>query len=312
VTGVRFGFTLAPYSRWRDPEELAGVVVEADRLGFDHVGLPDHVAIPAEGEQPRSGACFYDVFSLASFLAARTSRIRFVVFALVVPLRHPLELARQVATVDQLSGGRIGLVAGTGWLASEFAALGVPFEARGPMTDEWLAALTALWTDEVPAFTGRHVSFPPMTMQPSVVQRPRPPIWIGGTGTAPFRRVIEHGDGWAPMTGTFDERAAVIAELGRRASEAGRDPGSLAFVGSLTVGPPSTWTEQLSRGHHVTAADRGDADARRAGSAAEAVAAVRRAADAGFTHLELSLPGGTSQELLNSLRWFADEVFPQV
>src|SRR3954462_13528438 len=120
-----FGIGLAPFDRWASIEELASVVTAADRFGYSYVSLPDHILVPDGPEQPRSGVMFPDVIALASYLAGRTMGVRFVFTALVVPLREPVLLARQLATLDWASGGRVSVVAATGWLRSEFEALGI-------------------------------------------------------------------------------------------------------------------------------------------------------------------------------------------
>lgn len=305
---MKFGVGLMPYHRWSAPEELARVVVEADALGYDYVTLSDHVVVPVGPELPRSGVVFPEVGVLAAYLAARTTRIRFVFHALVVPLRDPVLCAKELATLDWVSGGRLDVVVGTGWLASEFEALGVPYADRGRRTDGYLRVMKALWTQENPEFRGEYVDFGPVHFAPRCVQDPHVPLWIGGTGSAPFRRVVELGDGWAPMVGTLEERAAAIRDLKEQARAAGRDPGALAFVGNLTVGTLDAQSEKLTRGHHATERDRRDALRRAVHDHAAARREVEAHAVAGFTHLGVSLGWDDVEELLRGLRSFADGV----
>ncbi len=305
---MRFGIGLAPLDRWQSYEDMAEAVVVAERVGFDYVTIPDHVLVPQGPEQPRSGVVFPDVIPLAAFLAARTTRIRFVFTALVVPLRHPVVLAKQLATLDQVSGGRLSVVVGSGWLRSEFEALGIGFEDRGDRTDEYLRILKTCWTEAFPAFEGRYVSFPPSAVEPKCVQAPHIPLWIGGNGPRPERRVIELGDGWAPLTGTFDERAAAIGRIRERATEAGRDPDALAFMGGLSVGSADAQSARLGRGHHVTERDRADEIRRVASSVREAGDQIEAARKAGFTHLGVMLGWESTAELHDRLAWFAEEL----
>ena len=305
---MEFGLSLAPYTRWPSITALSDVVQAADRLGFTSVALPDHVALPRGPEEPRSGVQFYDPFVLGSYLAARTSRIRFVFGALVVPLRTPLHLARLVASLDQVSGGRVTLVAGTGWMPSEFEALGLPFDERGPMTDEYLDAVRVLWTEENPSYAGRYVSFQPMTSEPRCLQRPHVPIWIAGTGKAPFRRLVRFGDGWMPMTGTFAERAEHIALLRREVAAAGRDPDALAFSGMLTLGEPDATMARMSRRHHSVDADVADARRRVASTADDALRRIEEAAAAGFTHLTVDQAWESPYHLIDNLYRFSEDV----
>jgi probable F420-dependent oxidoreductase len=305
---LKFGLGLAPFDRWNGYEEMADAVAAADGVGFDYVTLPDHIIVPEGPEQPRSGVVFPDVIPLAAFLAARTTRIRFVMAALVVPLREPVALAKQLATLDQVSGGRIGVVVGSGWLRAEFEALGVGFDDRGDRTDEYLRVLKACWTESRPSFDGRYVSFPPSAVEPKCVQQPHVPLWIGGNGPRPERRAVELGDGWAPLTGTFDERAEAIGRIRARAAAAGRDPDRLAFVGGLAVGPVDAQSARLARGHHVTERDRADEERRRATGASDALEQVAAARAAGFTHLGVGLSWASPGELRDRLSWFAEEV----
>jgi len=305
---MEFGIGVAPFDRWGGIEELARVVEAADRLGFGYVTMPDHVLVPDGPEQPRSGVVFPDVIPLAAFLAARTSSVRFVFSALVVPLRDPVVLAKQLATLDWVSGGRIGAVVGSGWLRSEFDALGISFDDRGARTDEYLRVMKACWTEERPAFDGHYVSFPPSAVEPKCVQSPHVPLWIGGNGPRPEGRVVELGDGWAPLTGTFDERAEAIARIKDRAAVAGRDPGALAFAGSLTVGPVDASSARLARGHHVTERDTADAARRQASTAEEAIDQIGWATEAGFTHLGVGLGWNDPDELVEKLAWFSESV----
>jgi alkanesulfonate monooxygenase SsuD/methylene tetrahydromethanopterin reductase-like flavin-dependent oxidoreductase (luciferase family) len=149
-----------------------------------------------------------------------------------------------------------------------------------------------------------------MTSEPRCVQRPHVPIWIGGTGKAPFRRVVEFGDGWAPMTGTFEERADDIAVLRDRVRTAGRDPDALAFVGSLTLGEPDETMRRMSRGHHSVARDRADAERRTARPADEAIQRIREHAQAGFTHLTVTQAWETPRDFIDNLEEFARDVLP--
>jgi probable F420-dependent oxidoreductase len=308
---VRFGITLAPFDRWNDADELVGAARAAERAGFDYVALPDHLLVPVGPEQPRSGVVFPDVFTLGAYVAAATSRLRIVFGALVVPLREPVALAKQAATLDWVSKGRLTIIVGSGWLRSEFDAVGVGFDDRGDRTDEYLRWLTACWTEPLPAFEGTYLSIPPSAVEPRCIQVPHVPLWIGGNGPRPERRVVELGDGWAPLTGTFDERAAAIARIKGRARAIGRDPDALAFVGSLSVGEIDATTARLQRGHHVTDRDRRDAERRHATTVRQAIEEVAAAAEAGVTHLGVNLGWRDVAELEDRLEWFASAVMAQ-
>jgi probable F420-dependent oxidoreductase len=309
---ISFGIGLAPYYHWPNVEAMAEIAETAERLGFDSISLPDHIAVPDTETRPRSGDYWHDILVMATFLAARTSRIGLRLNALVVPYRPVLPLARQIATLDLVSNGRLSLIAGTGWMEPEFAALGVSFADRGAITDEYLRAMKCLWTQNRATFEGRYVAFHDVIFEPKCVQRPHVPIWIGGTGPAPFRRVLELGDGWAPMTGTFDERARDIAALKSRAERTGRDPDSLGFAGSIVVGERNEVARRLMRGHHASERDDADADRRTVRSADAAVKEIVHSIEAGFTHLEVSISWDHPKDFSEKLSWFSAEVIAKV
>jgi probable F420-dependent oxidoreductase len=191
-----FSMTTGPCSH---PEGAARVARAAEAAGFDslwggeHVVLPDPRVPPAPLEPEDR---ITDPVVTLAFLAAHTSRIRLGTGIIILPQRNPLVLAKQLATLDVLSGGRLIVGVGVGYLEPEFRALGIPFEHRGPMTDEYLAALRAIWSQAQPAYRGRFVAFEGVQANPRPTQQPFPPIVIGGHTGAAFRRAVEQGHGW--------------------------------------------------------------------------------------------------------------------
>jgi probable F420-dependent oxidoreductase len=171
---------------------------------------------------------FYEPLTTLAYLAGATSRIRLGVSAYVVPYRNPVLTAKQVASLDALSGGRVVLAVGVGWLREEFDALGVPFAERGRRTDEYLAICRALWTDDVAAFQGRLVQLPPVRTGPKPAQRPHPPIWVAGNSAAARARAVRLGQGWHAIDLSPEELAPLVAELRRDLAAAGRAPGEVA------------------------------------------------------------------------------------
>ncbi len=191
-----FSMTSGPCSY---PESAARIARAAEAAGFDSLWGGEHVVLP-DPQAPPSPLAPEDritdpVVALA-FLAAHTTRIRLATGIIIVPQRNPLVLAKQLATLDVLSGGRLIFGVGVGYLEPEFRALGIPFESRGPMTDDYLAAMRAIWGQERPAHHGRFVSFENVQAHPQPVQRPHPPVVIGGHTPAAFRRAVEQGFGW--------------------------------------------------------------------------------------------------------------------
>lgn len=191
-----FSMTTGPCSH---PEAAARVARAAEAAGFDSLWGGEHVVLPDPRVPPSplepEDRITDPIVSLA-FLAAHTSRIRLGTGIIIVPQRNPLVLAKQLATLDVLSNGRLIFGVGVGYLEPEFRALGIPYGTRGAVTDEYLAAMRAIWSEPRPAYRGRHVSFEGVQAHPQPVQRPGPPIVIGGHTPAAFRRAVEQGQGW--------------------------------------------------------------------------------------------------------------------
>ena len=304
---LRVSVPLFPYDRWGGVEAIVQAVSHADRLGYFAVGLPEHRVMPVTDATPLS-VVWYDNFVLAATLAAATSRIRLLFHACVVPYRHPVELAKLISTLDVVSHGRVSLLAGTGWMRREFAILGIPFEERGPRTDDALRAMKTLWTQPEPSYEGTHFSFPPVHFYPTCVQKPHVPIWIGGNGAAPIRRAVEFGDGWVPLGGTFEDAATTIDKLRDRLAAAGRDPATFTFGFQLPFGA-------LDPAHHAAAVHH--AHGRRLDdsvptSTAETVDLIGRFSSAGINHLTLQFDWKSPAEYEDTIDRFADEVLGQL
>ena len=156
---------------------------------------------------------------------------------------------KQIATIDWISGGRFTLAAAVGWLKREFEMLGVSYEDRGAITDEYLRAMKVLWTQDEPEFSGSHVQFSDIVFEPKCAQSPHVPIWVaGGTGSAPVRRLIELGDGWMPMGGGLDDHLKeTVVRIKDQASAAGRDPGAIAFRYTIGIGAANAELQSISQ-----------------------------------------------------------------
>lgn len=167
----------------------------ADELGYDMIAVPEHIVIPAEHVE-LSGPHYFQSTAAQAYLAGATERIMLNSCVTVLPLHQPIVLAKALATADWLSGGRMMVTFGVGWLQREFDVLGVPFGERGRIADEYLAAIIELWTSEAPRFAGRYVSFDEVAFEPKPVQRPHLPVWIGGDADAALRRAAKFASGW--------------------------------------------------------------------------------------------------------------------
>ena len=167
----------------------------ADAWGYDMIAVPEHFVIPVEHVE-LSGPHYLQSTVAQAYLAGATERIRLNSCITVLPLQHPIVLAKALATADWMSSGRMMVTFGVGWLEGEFEALGVPFRERGAMADEYLAVIKELWTSDSPHFDGKYVSFGEMAFEPKPVQKPHLPIWIGGDADAALRRAAKFASGW--------------------------------------------------------------------------------------------------------------------
>jgi len=198
----------AQWERTAGLAEIERVVVEADRLGYHHATCSEHVAVPTELAETR-GATYWDPLATFGYLAARTSRIRFVPFVLVLGYHHPLDIVKRYGTLDVVSGGRLILGVGVGSLEAEFNLLGAPFEGRGDRADDALRAIRASFGRREPEYHGTHYDYEGFVVSPAG-ERTDVPIWIGGRTARSLRRAIELGDGWAPFRLKPDEIAPML------------------------------------------------------------------------------------------------------
>jgi probable F420-dependent oxidoreductase len=235
---VKFGIMFAnvgPFSRPDDAAELGRI---AEECGIESLWTVEHVVVPAgyASEYPYSktgrmpggeDAPIPDPLIWLTWVAAHTSTIRLATGIVILPQRNPLVFAKEVATLDALSGGRVTLGVGVGWLQEEFDAIGVPFDERGSRTDDHIEALRALWEGGPVEFDGRFTKFAPLSSYPQPAQGTGVPIVIGGHSTAAARRAGRLGDGFFPAKGSLSELLPVMREA---AVEAGRDPDAIEIT----------------------------------------------------------------------------------
>jgi probable F420-dependent oxidoreductase len=215
------------------PQQMAAVAQRAEQLGFESVWVAEHLVFPTEihsrypysaaGVPPINPATpLLDPLLVLMQVAALTERIRLGTNVYILPLRHPLAVARMALTLDVLSNGRLTFGVGLGWLKEEFDAAGIDFASRGARTRESVRAIRALWTEAEPSFHGRYVDFAPVKFEPKPVQQPHPPIVFGGESEAALRRAAALGDGWYGVGHTPASARAQVARLHALLEEAGR------------------------------------------------------------------------------------------
>lgn len=228
----------------------------AEAAGFESVLATDHVVIPedyastypysATGRLPGNlASTFPDPLIWMAYVAAVTTRLRFMTGVIILPQRNPLVLAKQVATLDSMSGGRIELGIGVGWLKEEFAALGVPLERRGKRADEYIAAMRALWRDDSASYSGEFVQFQRVNCDPKPVAG-SVPIIIGGHSDAAAKRAGRIGDGFFPSIGTQFDIMPLLDVVRRAAEAAGRDPAAIELMTGCPDALPNSGKDPLA------------------------------------------------------------------
>ena len=246
---MKYGFTLPGRGHLATPERLGIIARKGEEFGFDTLLTGDHILVPKNissvypytegGEFPGSGSGeSMEQITLLSYIAGQTSKIRLVTSVLIVPHRNPLIAAKSLATLDLLSEGRLVVGVGVGWMREEFQALGLPpFEERGAVTDEYIRAFKVLWTEDDPHFQGKYISFDDISFLPKPVQKPHPPIWVGGESRPALRRTAELADGWYPLgsnptfpMGTPEQLKAGLKRLAGYAERFGRDPSTIETI----------------------------------------------------------------------------------
>ena len=317
---MKYGFTLPGRGPLATPETLGRIARTGEELGYDALFTGDHILVPRNiaspypytegGEFPGSPSGeSMEQLTLLAFLAGQTSRIRLVTSVIIVPHRNPLVAAKALATLDVLSCGRLVVGVGVGWMREEFEALNLPpFEERGAVTDEYIRAFKELWTSDDPHFEGKYVSFDNISFLPKPVQKPHPPIWVGGESRPALRRTAELADGWYPLgsnptfpMGTPEQLAAGLERLAMYAKRFDRDPAEI---------------ETIYRTHQFELTDAAADDDRLpfVGNAEQMASDIRAYEDMGVGSLVLDFLRQTEDlsVMLGRMERFAKEVWPLV
>jgi probable F420-dependent oxidoreductase len=252
---MRFGIAFANIGPFVEPEAACLLARTAEATGFDSIWTVDHVVVPAgyrstypydpSGRLPSAeDAPYPDPLVWLAFVARETQSIRLATGILILPQRNPLVLAKQLATLDVLSGGRVSLGVGIGWLEEEFRALGASFEGRGRRLEEFVAAMRALWTQDQATFSGDDVSFTNSVLRPQPLQGSIP-VLIGGHSEVAARRAGRIGDGFFPFGVQGDELGHLVRVMRHTAEGAGRDPSSVEVTVSSYHLDPARAAEEM-------------------------------------------------------------------
>ena len=317
---MKFGVNTAPRGLTTSREAYKSIAQAAEAFGYDFLSVSDHVVVPrsnasdypySEDAKWGGGASGFslEMLTTLTFLAGCTDRINLLSSVMVVPHRPALLTAKILASMDLLANGRVRVGVGAGWLREEFEALETrPFDARGKVTDEFIEAMIELWTKEAPEYQGEHVKFSNITFLPKPVQKPYPPIWVGGESGPALRRTVKLGDVWYPGAGNpkfrLDTPARLkerMAKLNEFAEKAGRDPATID-IAYLWFGPVSFKAEP---GHDTP---------RRlfSGSAVDMAGDVAALAEVGVSYINLTFAGETLAEMSHTMQRFSEDVVPLV
>ena len=246
---MQIGFNLPVSGPMASPEIIANIAQLGEALGFDYLTLTDHIALPdtsTPGYPYSTTGEFYtpdpghrvEQLTTAAWVAARTSKIRIVLAVMVVPHRPAVLTAKMLATIDVLSAGRLVIGIGAGWLKAEIDAVATtPFAERGAVTDEYMDAMRTIWMNEKPVFHGKYTHIDGLLTDPKPLQKPHPPIWVGGESGPSMRRAARIGDAWYPigsnnahLLDTLPRLTAGIARIRDLTQQAGRDPAAMGIV----------------------------------------------------------------------------------
>jgi probable F420-dependent oxidoreductase len=322
---MRYGYTLPGRGPLATPDNLATIARRGEELGYHFVLFGDHIVVPRQiaspypytetGEFPGSASGeAMEQLTVLAFLAGQTRTIRLVTSVIIVPHRNPLVAAKALATLDVLSKGRLIVGVGVGWMREEFEALGLPpFEARGAVTDEYIRAFKELWTSDNPSFEGKYCRFSNISFLPKPVQKPHPPIWVGGESRRALRRTAQLGNGWYPIGSNPqfpmaepEQLAVGLQRLAAFAKEAGRDPAEIDVI-------YRTHDYQLNQDGRTLASSAGG---RRpfVGTADEIAADIRRYEVLGVRSLVLDFVrlSRNLDDMLQHMEALATRVWPQV
>jgi probable F420-dependent oxidoreductase len=288
---------VADWEKSAGPAELGRIARAADDAGFFYIGVCDHTAIP-ERLADAMGTIWYDTTATLGWLAAQTTRTHLLSHVLILAQRHPLRAAKELSTLDHLSGGRLIVGVGAGHVPEEYELLTGDFEQRGRHTDEAVSALARAFTDEFPELPGPRFPASGLGVAPRPVRQPRPPIWIGGSSPAAIRRTAAFGDGWLPQGTRRRDLPGQIARLRELRAElrggAPVDIGTIVEPIHLTLDPtgPELPNYVLS------------------GGADEVASSLRELVDMGVNHLQVRFVARSVEDFCEQTLAFGDQVGP--
>ena len=287
---MKIGIALPIFGKYAGREEILEAALAAEALGYDSVWVSDHVVVPDSHNV--FGDVFFDPLISLGFIASATSRIELGTSVIVLPYRNPLVLAKSVSSLDALSGGRVVLGVGSGWLRGEFEALGVDYARRGRMTDEYIEIMKELWTSDSPSYEGEYFSFTGIRFEPKPARKPHPPVWVGGESRRSIERAAMHGDGWHPVGLGPEELAAKAREVRSLLPDEKRESFVISLRRNVEINEGREFgPEETLRG--------------KLGKIRDGIEAYR---EAGVDHLILYVLSGEFEGVLGTMRVLREEV----
>ena len=311
---MQFGVCLPnfPFGIQPSPEAIVTVAQAAERLQYDSVWVSDHVLVPAD--RPRYGH-IYEVLTTLAYVAGKTEHIRLGVSVLVLPQRQAILAAKQLATLDNLSGGRVIVGVGVGWMQGEFDNLGADFHRRGRHMDEALQVLKALWQEERPQFSGEFYRFRDVLFAPKPVQPGGPPIWIGGNSAPAWRRAVTLADGWHADDVPLEQLRTVSQQLQDRAQAQGRMT-TISLRRTMDLRPAAAAAGRLvaprTAGGITGGQWPGSSTGALTGTLEEIRNVLQQAATLGVSHFICQFEHATPAEHLAQMELFAQACIPHV
>ena len=315
---MQFGFGLPTRGAMANHSDLKTLVERGEALGFGYFTVSDHIVIPrsidavypySEDGRPTFPEDWLEQLTTMAWLAAVTTKARLVTSVMVVPHRNPVLTAKILATIDVLSGGRITIGCGAGWLREEFEAIGAPpFAERGKVTDEYIRIFRELWANDAPTFAGDYAEFANIAFAPKPVQKPGIPIWIGGESGAALSRAARLGDGWYPIganprfpLNTLEHYADAVTRLEQRAEAAGRAPEAIDR-GYAAIWPDHAPPFDVEGGGRFLCT----------GAPADVAEDIAGLGALGVRHLTLNLVRDSIDASLEAMTRFAQEIRPLI
>lgn len=303
---MKFGICL-PIRLSLEAKDNVEIAKSAEILGFDSIWASDHVVMP-EKHLGSFSEVFYDPFMLLSYIAAETSSIKLGTSVIILPYRNPVVVAKMIATLDQLSEGRVVFGVGPGWMREEYDALSVPFSKRGARTNEYIEAIKELWISDEPSYDGEFCSFSNIKFYPKPLQKPHPPIFIAGASDYAIKRAVEYGNGWQPTWVSPQDVKEGISKLKNIAEEKGKDLSSFTYsVRNRLDIVGSDYNSVKDRGAEVD-----DPPYLLRGTAPEITEYIRQYKNLGVSHIVLDPACESLDDLFSNMETVSREIIPAI